>query len=117
MDTAINTVISSIKAHERKQGVTANNVANVNTNGFKRNRAVLQAGPAGDVRVNVRRDTTPAPEDPLAPDAPGVEKELSNVDLVEEITALVPTTVGYKVNMKVIRARDEMIGSLLDTLA
>ena len=117
MDTAINTVISSIKAHERKLGVTADNVANVNTNGFKRHRAVLQEGPAGDVRVNVRKDTTPAPEDPLAPDAPDVEKELSNVDLVDEMTSLVPTTVGYKVNMKIIRARDEMIVNLLDTLA
>ncbi|MDJ0875918.1 MAG: flagellar basal body rod C-terminal domain-containing protein [Desulfobacterales bacterium] len=117
MDTAVNSVISSINAHERKLGVTSNNVANVNTNGFKRKQAVLQEGPVGDVRVHVRQDNSPAPEDPLAPDAPGVEKELSNVNLVDEMTSLVPTTVGYKANLKVIRARDEMIGNLLDTLA
>ena len=117
MDTTVNSVISSINAHERKLGVTANNVANVNTNGFKRRQAALQEGPAGHVRVNVRQDNTPAPEDPLAPDAPGVEKTLSNVNLADEMTSLVPTTVGYKANLKVIRARDEMIGNLLDTLA
>ena len=117
MDTAFSTVVSSINAHERKLGVTANNVANVNTNGFKRQRAVLQEGPVGDVRVNVHKDDTPAPEDPLAPDVPGVAKELSNVNLADEMTSLVPTTVGYKANLKAIRARDEMLGNLLDTLA
>ena len=117
MDTAFSTVVSSINAHERKLDVTANNVANVNTNGFKRQRAVLQEGLVGDVRVKVHKDDTPAPVDPLAPDVPGVAKELSNVNLADEMTSLVPTTVGYKANLKVIRARDEMLGNLLDTLA
>ena len=117
MDTTLNATVSSIWAHSRKLDVTANNVANVNTNGFKRDQAILQEGTAGDVRVHVRKDMTPAPPDPLAPDAPGIEKELSNVDLADEMTGLIPTTIGYKVNLKVIRARDEMIGSLLDTLA
>ena len=117
MDTTLNAAVSSIWAHGRKLHVTANNVANVNTNGFKRDQAILQEGTAGDVRVHVRKDMTPAPPDPLAPDAPGIEKELSNVDLADEMTGLIPTTIGYKVNLKVIRARDEMIGSLLDTLA
>ena len=117
MDTTFNAAISSVKAHSRKLDVTANNVANVNTNGFKRDQATLQEGDAGDVRVHVRKDMTPAPLDPLAPEAPGLSQELSNVDLADEIPSLVPTTIGYKVNLKVIRARDEMIGSLLDTLA
>ncbi len=117
MDTTFNTAVSSLRAHERKLGVTADNVANVNTNGFKRNRAVLQEGSAGEVRLSVRTEDTPSPEDPLAPDRPGVEKSLSNVDLTAEVPGMVPTTVGYKVNLKVIRARDEMIGNLLDIMA
>ncbi len=117
MDTTLNAAVSSIWAHGRKLDVTANNVANVNTNGFKRDQASLQEGAAGDVRVHVRQDLTPAPRDPLAPDAPGMPQALSNVDLTDEIPSLIPTTIGYKVNLKVIRARDEMIGSLLDTLA
>jgi flagellar hook protein FlgE len=108
--------VSSLQAHERKMNVHANNIANVNTNGFKRDRAVLREGQAGDVRVSLTKDMSPAPEDPLAPDAPEVEKELSNVDLADELTGMIPTEIGYKANLKTIRSRDEMIGTLLDTL-
>ncbi len=117
MDITFNTAVSSIRAHERKMGTTANNVANVNTNGFKRERAVLQEGANGDVQVRVRREDTPTPTDPLAPDAPDVEKSLSNVDLADEMPSLVSTSVGYKVNLQVVRARDDMIGNLLDIMA
>ena len=116
MDTTVNTAISSIKAHERKLSVTARNIANVNTNGFERSRAVVQEGSGGGARLTVYKDRTPVPEDPLGSEAPGVARSLSNVDLADEMTALVPTTVGYKVNMQVVRARDEMIGNLLDTM-
>ena len=51
------------------------------------------------------------------PDAPGVAKELSNVDLADEMTGMIPTEIGYKANLKTLRAHDEMIGTLLDTLA
>jgi flagellar hook protein FlgE len=113
----LSSTISSLQAHERKLNVNANNIANVNTNGFKRDRAVLEEGQAEDVRVTLTKDMSPAPEDPLAPDAPGVEKELSNVDLVDELTGMIPTEIGYKANVQTIRSRDEMIGTLLDTLA
>jgi flagellar hook protein FlgE len=29
---------------------------------------------------------------------------------------MIPTEIGYKANLKTIRSRDEMIGTLLDTL-
>jgi len=117
MIDGLSSTISSLQAHDRKMNVNANNIANVNTNGFKRDRAALQEGQAGDVRVSLTKDMSPAPEDPLAPDAPGVEKELSNVDLADELTGMIPTEIGYKANLKTIRTRDEMIGTLLDTLA
>ena len=110
MIDGLSSTISALQAHERKLNVNANNIANVNTNGFK--RAALQEGPAGDVRVNLTKDMSPAPEDPLAPDAPGVVKELSNVDLADELTGMIPTEIGYKANLTTIRSRDEMIGSL-----
>ena len=91
MEITFNAAVSSIRAHERKLGVTAHNVANVNTNGFKRERAILQEGTSGDVRVRVRREDTPTPADPLAPDAPEVERSLSNVDLADEMHVVVTT--------------------------
>jgi flagellar hook protein FlgE len=117
MVDGLSSTVSSLQAHERKMSVTANNIANVNTNGFKRDRAVLQEGPAGDVRVSLSKDMSPAPEDPLAPDAPGMERELSNVDLADELTGMIPSEIGYKANLKTIRSRDEMLGTLLDALA
>ena len=117
MIDGLSSTVSSLQAHDRKMNVHANNIANVNTNGFKRSQAVLEEGRTGDVRVALHKDLSPAPQDPLAPDAPGVEKELSNVDLADELTGMIPTEVGYKANLKTIRTRDEMIGTLLDTLA
>ena len=117
MISGLSSTLSALQAHDRKMAVNANNIANVNTNGFKRDRAVLAEGRPGDVRVTLHTDTSPAPQDPLAPDAPGVAKELSNVDLADEITGMIPTEIGYKANLKTIRTRDEMIGTLLDTLA
>ena len=117
MMDGISSTLSSLQAHDRKLNVNANNIANVNTNGFKRDRAVMEEGHGGDVRVSIRKDMSPAPEDPLAPEAPGVEKELSNVDLADELTGMIPTEIGYKANLKTVRTRDEMLGTLLDTLA
>jgi flagellar basal body rod protein FlgG len=110
-------VISSVAAHERVFGATADNVANANTNGDQRRQAVMREGAAGSVYTHIRRAVSPAPEDPPAPDETGAAKELSDVDRVEEVTGLVPTTIGYKANLIVLRAQDEMVGSLLDTLA
>lgn len=117
MISGLSSTLSSLQAHNRKMDVHANNTANVNTNGFKRDQAVLQEGAAGEVRLSVRKDMSPAPEDPLAPNAPHFEKELSNVDLADEITGMIPTEMGYKANLTTIRTRDETIGTLLDTLA
>jgi flagellar basal-body rod protein FlgC len=117
MISGLGSTLSSLQAHNRKMSATADNVANVNTNGFKRNQAVLAEGASGDVQLHLRQDRSPAPFDPLAPDAPGVEKELSNVDLADEMSGMLPTEIGYKANLKTIRAHDAMIGSLLDTLA
>jgi flagellar hook protein FlgE len=117
MIDGLRSTLSSIQAHERKMSVNANNIANANTNGFKRDRAVLQEGRGGEVRVDLTKDMSPAPEDPLAPEAPGMEKELSNVDLADELTGMVPTEIGYKANLKSIQARDDILGTLLDTLA
>lgn len=117
MIDALRSTLSAIRAHERKMTVHANNIANANTNGYKGDRALLQEGREGEVRTELTKDMSPAPEDPLAPDAPGMEKELSNVDLADELTATIPTEIGYKANLKTIRSRDDMIGTLLDTLA
>jgi len=34
-----------------------------------------------------------------------------------EMSGMIPTEIGYKANLKTIQTRDDMIGTLLDTLA
>ena len=63
--------ISGLNANATAMTVIGDNIANVNTNGYKRDQAVLAEGVAGDVRVNLRKDLSPAPQDPLAPEARG----------------------------------------------
>ena len=45
-----------------------------------------------------------------------LEKEISNVDLTEEIPDLMITKRAYQANLKTIETQDEMLGSLLDTI-
>ncbi|MBP1716385.1 MAG: Flagella basal body rod protein [Deltaproteobacteria bacterium] len=42
MTFALNAALSALGTHEKKLDVTANNIANLNTEGFKKSRAVLQ---------------------------------------------------------------------------
>ena len=58
-------------------------------------------------------------------DTPGMPKEIvnegeiemteiSNVDLTEELTELIPTTIDYQIDLKTLQTREEVLGSLLD---
>ena len=86
MITGLSSSVSSLQAHDRKMTVNADNIANLNTNGYKRNQAVLEEGGVGEVRVNLRKDLSPAPEDPLAPeDIEKLSREFSEInDELEE---------------------------------
>jgi flagellar basal-body rod protein FlgC len=97
-------------------GATADNIANVNTDGFKKNRATFQTGQNGGVRVEIRKDDSPGFRYDVTENGKTVEKETSNVDLSEEIPDLMVTKRAYQANLKTIETQDEMLGSLLDTI-
>ena len=105
---------SAILAHERKMSVTSNNIANVNTDGFKKSRAIIEEGERNDVRVEIQRDESPGPVVYESRDGEMVERELSNVDIGEELTQTITTLNGYKANLKMVKVQDEMIGTLID---
>jgi len=109
--------ISSLSSHATKLAVTANNVANVDTEGFKKSRAVLQEGPNGAVQVQIDQINTPGPliQEDGADQYTAVE--MSNVDLGEEIPQTMLTRTGYEANLTMIKTADEMLGSVLDILA
>jgi flagellar hook protein FlgE len=114
---SVSSTISSLRAHATKMAVSANNIANVETEAFKKSRTLLQEGPKGSVEVQIDRIDTPGHIIQDIEDDQYVAKEMSNVDLGEEIPQTVLTQRGYEVNLTMVRVSDEMLGSLLDILA
>ena len=114
MISALNSTVSALKAFVTKLGVKADNIANVNTDGFKKNRAILREGHDGGVRVEISRDNSPGIKYDVVENGEKVEKETSNVDLTEEIPDLMMTKRAYQANLKTIKTQDDMLGSLLD---
>ena len=116
MISALNSTVSALRAFVTKMGVTAHNIANVNTDGFKKNQARFQTVQNGGVRVEIRKDNSPGLRYDVTENGKTVEKETSNVDLSEEIPDLMITKRAYQANLKTIETQDEMLGSLLDTI-
>lgn len=108
--------LSALRALGQKLGVTANNVANVNTNGFKKSRAVLQEANPSGVTVSINKINTPGVPLP-AEDGTAETQESSNVALEEEMTGLMTVQRAYTANLTAIKAEDELLGKLFDVFA
>ena len=113
---AIQSSLSGIRAFGKKLDVHADNIANSGTDGFKKSRAVFSSKENAGVRVDIEKVATPGLLNPAAAGNSSAKKELSNVDLVEEVTETIPSAAGYKANLKIIQVEDEMLGALLDTI-
>lgn len=116
MISAVNSTVSALQAYKTQMNVRSNNVANVNTEGFKKSKATLKEGDNGDVQVDVNPVNTPGHRYQELEDDQMVEKETSNVDLAEEFPQMMVTQHAYEANMKVLQAQDKMLGSTLDIL-
>lgn len=106
--------MSAVSAFSVKMNVTANNVANVNSDGFKKSRTTLQEGTVGGVKPDVDQVDTPGYTKKISAGGEIREVETSNVDLAAELTDSITTQSGYKANLKTIQTNDEMLGTLLD---
>ena len=116
MISPLDSGISAISTFSVKMNVTANNIANVNSDGFKKSRATLKEGKFGGVEPDVNQVNTPGHTQPISENGEVRQVEASNVDLAEELTDSISTQAGYTANLKTIQSYDEMLGSLLDTI-
>lgn len=113
---AMNTALSALGGYLKKQDVTANNVANANTNDFKKSRADFEETSPAGVKVTISRMDTPGT--PLPPDEViGAGHEMSNVDVAEEVVDLITTQHGFEANAKTVQTESEMQKTLLDIIA
>lgn len=113
MSFSINNSISALRALGVKQSVTANNIANSETAEFKKSRTVLEERSTGSVSAKTQPVNTPGT---MINQADGSLEEMSNVDLVEEVTDMIPTKHAYKANLKAIKTTAEMEDSVLDLI-
>lgn len=105
------TNLSALSAFGVAQQVSANNIANVNTDGFKASSVVLESGPEDQgVRVGAINESTNA-----GPMVNGVEG--SNTDIGSEMVDMITTGHAFSANVATIRASEEMTGHLLNMIA
>lgn len=108
--------LSAVNAFRKKMNVTANNVANVQTDEFKKSRVTFSESKSGGVSANVEKVDTPGITKESIRDDKIVETESSNVDLAEELPEMISTKAGYNANLKTLKIQDDLLGSLLDTI-
>lgn len=116
MVSPVHSSISAVNAFSTKMRVSANNVANVNTDGFKKSRVTLNEGQTGGVKATIAKVDTPGYPKQISEHGKVEDVESSNVDLTEEMTDSISTQHGHQANLKSIKVHDEMIGTLLDTI-
>jgi flagellar basal-body rod protein FlgC len=89
---------SALQAYGTSLQVTANNMANLNTDNFKASRATFQENKAGGVNVSVA----------------GTQ---DSVDISREATNLLSDRNSFKANLNVIKTADDMTKDLLSIKA
>ncbi|MHC4884623.1 MAG: flagellar basal body rod C-terminal domain-containing protein [Planctomycetota bacterium] len=113
MDIGMHTSLSSIRAFTDRVGVQGNNIANVNTDGFKRGRTLMSETQPAGVQNRYEKVSTPGP---LRVEG-GEVIEGSNTDLTEEIPQNMISQRGMEANTAAVRTQDEMLGTVIDLLA
>ncbi len=110
----IDSGLSALMAIQTRVQSTANNTANVNTEGFKKTRVTFSEGAGQTVSANVQTVNTPGPlvSEPTQNGEALVEQ--SNVDLAEELPTMMIDRRAFEANIKMVQTQDEMLGSLLD---
>ncbi len=101
MNTSTN--ISSIQSHQTMMNINANNIANVNSDGFVPSSTKMSSN-GNSVSANSR----------MADDNGSLK---SQTDLTKEIPDQIVVQKATAVNISAIKTQNEMFGSLLDIKA
>ncbi|MDD2357611.1 MAG: flagellar basal body rod C-terminal domain-containing protein [Thiovulaceae bacterium] len=97
----ISSNVSSIQANQVFLNNNANNIANVNTDGFIPSDTYLSNNANGNVSADTRLATDNG-------------SQTSQTDLTKEITDQITISRSVEANVNTIKTQDEMFGSLLD---
>ena len=106
--------VSGLRAEGEALGVVGDNIANVNTDGFKKSKTEFVEIPSGGVLPVVEKDDSSGPT--VLHDTGGNQTmvELSNVDLGEEVAQQIAAQRSFEANLQTLRTGDALLGSILD---
>jgi len=114
MSVGLSYSLSGLAAAQAKLVTAANNIANANTNEFKKTRTTFEESSGGGVHVTLDRVQTPGPIALQESPQGLVEQELSNVDLGEELVNVLISRQSFEANLNAIAVQEQTLGSLLD---
>ena len=134
---ALNTAVSGLRTNQFRLDTSANNIANVNTDGFQSrtvqssDRAYINSIGSGTQVASTYTNARPGPIAPVTEAAAGTgvqvmgggnggnsgAAQMSNTDLAREMTNLNASRAAYGVNTVMGRTADEMTRTILDIQA
>lgn len=117
MISSIGNTISALNAYGTGLSVKANNIANADSENFKKSRALYVEGDNGDVIAEISKVGLESELLALSGAEAATEAQPSNVELAEEIPGMMIDQKGFEANLSVIKTKDEMLGSILDIIA
>lgn len=117
ISSAHNSALSALRAFSLRVNSNANNIANANTDGFKKTRVRLASAEPNGVAANVEKINTTGAVMQQEGKADQEEVKLSNVDLAQEIPEMNMNSTLYKANLKTLQVADEMTARLLQLKA
>lgn len=113
MISAYQSALTGLKAFGTRIQSNSNNIANANTEGFKKTRITNASVAPQGVKTQVEKITTPGTS-VYEETTNGMELvELSNVDLATELVDMNLNSTMYKANLKTIETVNDMTGTLL----
>ena len=113
MIESIGSSLAGLSVHARKVEVAAHNVANLNTEEFKKDRVTIQSNENGLPEAKTSKVNTPG----YMVSGPDGQKEMSNVDIVEGVVDMTTGKSGFMANLRVLKSEEETFDSVLDILA
>lgn len=118
MNTILNFAVSGMNAAQKRFAVSAENVVNVNTPGYRAKRADQIDTGHGPAVIVSQPQTTSAQSNETAFD-PDLAFDLAgnDVDLAEEFVDMIRSKTAFQASAKVIQAQDELVQGFLDIFA
>ena len=117
MVNSLDTSLNAIQSHFTRLQASSDNIANLNTDGYKGRRVTINEGPTGAPTTTLSTDMSPGPSRlELNQKGEMVEVEMSNVDLATEYVKTMESTQAIKANLKAAQTTDELLGEIIDIL-